>query len=128
MRALRIVIVCCAALLGSSACPAADAVPGRVALVVGNGAYDEAAGMPVLPNADEDGRAMGAALRALGFTVVEAIDADNQQLVQALREFGEQAIGAEIALFFFAGHGLQVNGENYLLPIGASIESQRDLE
>ncbi|MEE8272391.1 MAG: caspase family protein, partial [Alphaproteobacteria bacterium] len=113
--------------LGLAAMPAL-AGEGRVALVVGNGNYSLRDDIPALPNAPNDGRAVAAALDGLGFDVITVIDADRATFEQALRDFGRRSIGAEIALFFYAGHGLQVDRENYLLPVSADIETQRDLE
>ncbi len=96
----------------------------RVALVLGNGAYTE---IPALPNAVNDARAMAALLRQTGFTVLSAYDADRSGMEQALRRFGEQAAGAEAALVYYAGHGLQASGGNYLLPVGATADEPADL-
>src|SRR5215218_11359661 len=96
--------------LARLAAPAAAAEEGRrVALVVGNGAYAETAALPNPPN---DARAMASALRGLGFEVVEAIDVDHPAMLEALAGFAERLEGAQVGLFFYAGHGLQVAGEN----------------
>lgn len=109
-----------AAVLG--AVPALAAAP--VALVVGNGAYVEAAPLPNPPN---DARAVAAALHRLGFEVIEGYDLDKRGLEAALRRFGEKVPGADIALAFFAGHGLQVAGKNYLVPVDAKLVREQDL-
>ncbi len=96
----------------------------RVALVIGNGQYEH---ITELPNPPADARDMGQALRDIGFEVVEAIDADYLGMQDAFRQFGAEIEGADIALVFFAGHGLQVAGENYLLPTSAEVEQERDL-
>ena len=97
----------------------------RVALVIGNGAYRSTT---PLPNPGNDGRDMSAALKAAGFDVVEAFDADKRALDAALRDFTDKLIKADVALFFYAGHGLQVGLQNYLIPIDAKLERERDLE
>ena len=97
----------------------------RVALVVGNGAYKHTA---PLANPINDARDMSAALKARGFSVVEAYDADKRGLDVALRTFSERLAKADVALFFYAGHGLQVGLQNYLVPVDARLERERDLE
>lgn len=104
--------------------PAANAET-RVALVVGNGAYRSTT---PLSNPLNDARDMAAALKAAGFTVVEALDAGKPQFDSALRTFADNLTNADIALFFYAGHGLQVGSQNYLVPIDAKLDRERDLE
>jgi len=96
----------------------------RVALVIGNGDY-RVAGR--LTNPVNDASDMATALRRLGFDVVEGKDLDRRAMDQAIREFGRKLEGADLALFFYAGHGLQVNGKNYLVPIDATLERAGDL-
>ncbi len=98
---------------------------GRVALVVGNGAYEHAA---PLRNPANDAADMAAVLRRLGFAVIAGVDLDRGAFEGKLREFARAARGAEAALFFYAGHGLQVEGENYLLPVDARLAEEVDLE
>jgi len=71
---------------------------------------------------------MSAALKAVGFDVVEALDTDRRQLDGALRAFTDKLARADIALFYYAGHGLQVGVQNYLVPIDAKLDRERDLE
>jgi uncharacterized caspase-like protein len=97
----------------------------RMGLVVGNSAYE--ATTP-LANPLNDAREMTAALKASGFTVIEALDAGKRKLDGALRAFADQLSKADVALFFYAGHGLQVGLENYLVPVDARLERERDLE
>lgn len=99
----------------------------RVALVIGNGAYKDRSRIPALPNPPNDGRDMAEALRKLGFKVVEVIDADLDGMKKSLKRFADWADGARIALVFYAGHGMQANGENYLLPISASLNRAEDI-
>ncbi len=96
----------------------------RIALVVGIGGYLYA---PHLANPANDARAMSRKLSDLGFTVEERIDPDFRGLAKALREFGIRAQTADAAVVYFAGHGMQVDGENFLVPADAKLERQRDL-
>ncbi len=115
--------LCLALALLLTAYPAAAA--GRVALVFGNGRYEHA---PDLPNARNDGAAVAKALRELGFEVLEGIDADMAKTAQLVKRFARRAESADVALFYYAGHGMQVNGENYLVPVDAKLEKPSDLE
>lgn len=96
----------------------------RVALVIGNGAYRAATPLPNPPN---DAADVAAALRKLGFTVIEGRDLDKPALEDKIRAFGRALDRASVALFFYAGHGLQVAGKNYLVPIDAKLERPGDL-
>ncbi|GEO39253.1 hypothetical protein SAE02_34010 [Skermanella aerolata] len=96
----------------------------RIALVIGIGSYKYA---PELPNPPNDARAIGAALRKLDFEVQEVFDLDNRAFATHLRDFGVRASTADVAVVFYAGHGLQVRGQNYLLPSDARLERERDL-
>ncbi len=95
----------------------------RVALVVGNAAY---ADRP-LRNPVNDAQLMQTTLRDLGFHVQVATDVDRRGLLAALRDFEARARGAEVALFYFAGHGAQVGGANYLIPVNAQIRTETDV-
>jgi tetratricopeptide (TPR) repeat protein len=96
----------------------------RVALVIGNGKYQFAAPLANPPN---DAADIAQALRKLGFDVVEGRDLDRPGMDNAIRQFGRKLDDADIALFFYAGHGLQVNGKNYLVPVDAKLERPGDL-
>lgn len=122
MRPLSIVLIALFQIVWAA--PAALAEK-RVALVVGNGAYQSTT---PLPNPLNDARDMATALKAAGFDVVEALDADKRKLDGALRAFTDKLATADVALFFYAGHGLQVGAQNYLVPIDAKLERERDLE
>ena len=89
---------------------------GRVALVVGNSTYSHIAR---LPNPENDAADMAAALQRLGFEVTTAQDADRASLNEALRVFTRESVGADMALVFYAGHGLEMDGVNYLVPVDA---------
>ena len=96
----------------------------RVALVIGNGNYRHATR---LTNPVNDATDISAALRKLGFQVVEGLDLDKRGIEDKLREFGRKLAGARLALFFYAGHGMQVAGKNYIVPIDARLEQPGDL-
>lgn len=96
----------------------------RVALVIGNTAYEHA---PPLANPVNDARGMAAALRRLDFDVQESIDLDMVGMRRALRDFAGVLENADVGLFFYAGHALQVDGQNYLAPIDAKLERSSDL-
>ena len=91
----------------------------KVALVIGNGAYTNA--IPLL-NPTNDSNDMTAALEALGFTVFGGHDLDYATMGAKIGEFEEAARAADVTLLFYAGHGLQVNGRNYMIPINARLE------
>ena len=104
--------------------PAAD-VGKRVALVIGNGTYERPEDS--LPNPPNDATAMAVKLRALGFQVIEALDLDYRGMRVALRDFDRALEGADAGLFFYAGHGMEYRGRNYLFPIDAVLESEGDI-
>ena len=97
----------------------------RVALVIGNSAYKNAT---ELPNPKNDASDIAGVLGELGFEVVLGVDQDKQGMDGKVREFAEKAQDAKVALFFYAGHGMQVNGKNYLIPIDAKLESTTALD
>ncbi|WP_291846615.1 caspase family protein [Bradyrhizobium sp.] len=97
----------------------------RVAFVVGNGTYKNVA---PLPNPSIDAKAMASALRNVGFQVVEGTNLTRDKMTERLLDFGKKAQGADVAVFFYAGHGIAVSGTNYLLPIDADIKSEMDVK
>src|SRR6202051_3146393 len=97
----------------------------RVAFVVGNGAYKNVA---PLPNPATDAKSMAKLLRNVGFDVVEGANLTRDKMTERLLEFGKKAEGADVALFFYAGHGIAINGTNYLLPVDADIKSEMDVK
>src|SRR5262245_25665534 len=97
----------------------------RVAFVVGNGNYKAVA---PLPNPTVDAKAMASALRNVGFEVVEGSNLTRDKMTERLLDFGKKAQGADVALFFYAGHGIAISGTNYLLPIDADIKSEMDVK
>lgn len=98
---------------------------GRVALVIGNGAYRA---VPRLPNPISDASAVAESLRAAGFAVDLVRDAGKETMEGALRRFAAAVDGAELALFYFAGHGVQIGGDNHLLPVDARLAHARDVD
>src|SRR5262245_5975387 len=97
----------------------------RVALVIGNSAY---VNTPRLANPTNDAADLAATLKQLGFEVVEKRDLDKVGMDQAMRAFAETLSGAQLALFFYAGHGLQVSGQNYLVPVDAKLVTPAALD
>jgi uncharacterized caspase-like protein len=97
----------------------------RVALVIGNGAYQH---VPQLPNPPKDAKALAALLRNLGFDVVSGEDLDRNAMTAELRKFADKANNADVAMFFYAGHGLQLEGENYLLPVDSNPKTSMDVK
>src|SRR6266849_5150804 len=97
----------------------------RVAFVVGNGTYKNVA---PLPNPPIDAKSMAGVLRNAGFDVVEGINLTRDKMTERLLEFGQKTQGADIAVFFYAGHGIAVDGINYLLPVDADIKSEMDVK
>jgi formylglycine-generating enzyme required for sulfatase activity len=121
--AVRLAVLC--ALFALCALPAAQAASGqRVALLMGNANYQTGP----LRNPTHDVNEMAAALRALGFKVQVLLNANQNQMKRAVRDFGSQAQGAEVAFVYYSGHGTQAAGENYLIPLQASIAKEADYE
>ena len=106
------------------AAPLPASAAGRVALVVGNSTYEHTVR---LQNPANDAADLSAALRRLGFDVTVARDAGRTALTEALRAFTRRSAGADVALVFYAGHGMEMDGVNYLLPVDARVERDTDL-
>ena len=122
MYALRIVAV--AIVLATATLAGAQAEkPARVALVIGNGNYADAA----LPNAINDGADVAKELKAAGFEVIQRENATRKEMVLALREFGDRLGRNSTGVFYFAGHGMQVRGRNYLIPVDADIAREDEV-
>jgi hypothetical protein len=96
----------------------------RLALVIGNGGYRTSP----LKNPVNDARGMAQALRALGFQVIARENVSQKEMRRAIIEFGERLRDGGVGLFYFAGHGLQVGGRNYLVPVDAEIRSESEVE
>lgn len=97
----------------------------RVALVIGNAAYKH---VTPLKNPKNDAEAITAALTRLDFQVVTAVDVDRLAFERKVRDFARAIRGSDVALLFYAGHGLQVHGRNYLAPIDARLKDEADLD
>ena len=97
----------------------------RVALVIGNSAYQHT---PKLTNPKNDAADVAAALKAYGFQVVDGFDLDKPAFDRKVRDFATTLKGSDVGLFFYAGHGLQVRGHNYLVPIDAKAEGAETLD
>ena len=103
--------------------PAAPTVERRLALVIGNGAYD----VSPLRNPVNDARATASALRQSGFQVTERINLTQAQMREAIREFGDRLHAGGVGLFYYAGHGMQVKGRNYLIPVRTDIKREDEV-
>lgn len=113
---------------GKLTVPAAPVASGarKVALIVGNGAYRS---VPKLDNPPRDARLIADTLRSLGFqTVTLAPDLARDQFFAALRDFGREAEKADWAVVYYAGHGMEIGGVNYLIPTDAKLAADHDAE
>ena len=97
----------------------------RVALVIGNSNY---AHVPILPNPRNDASDIGAALERLGFAVTRLENVDRNSLWQGLQEFKRAASVSKVAAVFYAGHGIEVDQRNFLVPVDARLASDQDVE
>ncbi len=118
-RRLALAAACVLALVS----PAAAAK--RVALVIGNAAYANA---PALANPANDASDVAEKLKELGFEVIVGLNTDKRAFDSKLREFSTALESADAAILFYAGHGLQIAGRNYLVPTDAKLERERDVE
>lgn len=96
----------------------------RVALVIGNGAYTY---VKALPNPTNDARSIARSLRDIGFTVTEGIDLDRAAMLNMTHEFLREAARAQVAVVYYAGHGVQIDGRNYLVPVDIQFQSGTDV-
>ena len=96
----------------------------RFALVIGNGAYRN---VPALANPPNDAKDIAAALKSLGFKVTLKLDLDLAAMQRAIDEFALESADADVSLFYYAGHGLQLAGRNYLVPVGAELRQPDDI-
>jgi uncharacterized caspase-like protein len=97
----------------------------RLALLIGNSHYTHGGS---LGNPVNDVRAIKKALVGLGFTVMKYEDCSQKTMKRAMDKFGRKLKGRDVGLFFYAGHGVQVNGHNYLLPVDAKLDTEHDAE
>ena len=96
----------------------------RFALMIGNGDYD----FSPLKNPANDTKAMAGILHKLGFSVIEKYNLSQKEIKRAIDHFGKQLKDGGVGLFYYAGHGIQVQGQNYMIPVGANIVSEGDVE
>ncbi|RUV14413.1 hypothetical protein EOD00_01690, partial [Mesorhizobium sp. M7A.T.Ca.TU.009.01.3.1] len=92
----------------------------RVALVIGNSKYIHAV---ALPNPANDAHLIASTLRNAGFEVIEGMDQDNAGMHSLISRFTEQSYDADLAVIFYAGHGMQVDGKNFVIPVDAELTS-----
>jgi uncharacterized caspase-like protein len=95
----------------------------RIALVIGNAAYRSAP----LRNPVNDAQAVAAALKAVGFQVILRENATQREMLDALKEFSQRASKSQVRLLFYAGHGVQIKGRNYLMPVDAEVQTEDDI-
>lgn len=127
MRTLHVVIFLFIAALAWTLGTSPALSDKRVALVIGNSAYKSAP----LANPVNDARLMATTLRNMGFEVQDHYDLRQNQIKRAIRDFGQrlERKGREaVGLFYYAGHGVQVGGRNYLIPVGAEIQNEGDVD
>lgn len=106
--------------------PAAAEQGRRIALVIGNSAYKN---VSALANPERDAEKVAQSLRAVGFASVTLVsNATREKLIDALRAFAEESEQADWAMVYYAGHGIEVNGTNYLIPIDARLAADRDVQ
>lgn len=102
-----------------------QALASKVALVIGMANYEH---VVHLKNTLNDARNVGAKLEQVGFKVTYAIDTTQSQLLDIMKTFSFQAETADIALIYYAGHGVEASGENYLIPVDANVKSNKDVQ
>ncbi len=128
MQRLGLLVATVLLLLSAALAPACHAAPERrVALVIGNGAYRH---VNALRNPDSDARLMAETLRRLGFSLVGGaaqLDLDRAGMEAAIRQFRAAIAPGAVAFFYYSGHGVQVDGSNYLVPVSAAPASERDI-
>lgn len=118
---IRIIVFCAICVFSTSVAAATD----RVALVIGMGAYQT---IEPLENTRNDARDMAKVLEGIGFDVTLSLDASTNELHQQLDEFAFRSEVADLALIYFSGHGVEVQGENFLIPVDAQVTSNRDVQ
>ena len=121
MRALRVVVIWAMCLLA----PAAWAAGDRVALILGLGAYQT---IPALDNTRNDASDMARTLEDIGFDVTLSLDTTGEEMRQLLQDFAFRSETADLALVYFAGHGVEVQGENFMIPVDAQVSSNLDVQ
>lgn len=122
-RALALTLLLGLFAQGSVAQPLAGGPDERMALVIGNANYSRAA----LKNPVNDARAVAAALRELGYGVVYRENAAQGDMIDAMREFALKSANSQVRIVFYAGHGAQLKGRNYLVPVDASFKDEEEV-
>lgn len=117
----RSLMVCIVALFALSSPAFAET---RIALVIGNAKYSTS----TLKNPANDAAAIASALKKLGFVVIHRENATQRNMLEAMREFVDKAGSYDVRLLFYAGHGMQITGKNYLMPVDAALGDERDLQ
>src|SRR4051794_34271883 len=117
----RLLYLGCALVAATLSCShIAVAAEQKIALVIGNAAYPTSR----LRNPVNDAKAMADKLRSLGFDVLLRTDSNQRDMTRAISQFGQKLALGSVGLFYYAGHGMQVRGKNYLIPIDAEIETE----
>ena len=117
--------VCCFVFIILASICVDSSAESKIALVIGNGKYQHAENLPIPAN---DARAISKQLQQLGFTTIEGIDVTKGEMKSLLRRFSKKLTTDTIALFYYAGHGIQREGKNYLIPVNADIKKAYELE
>jgi hypothetical protein len=120
-----IAVIAAAVMAAVFSVSASAATQTKVALIIGNGAYKS---VPELPNPPNDGADVAAALTRIGFSVRLATNVSYDEMRRALLEFSGKARNSEMAVVFYAGHGMEVAGENWLIPVDAELKTDLDTE
>lgn len=97
----------------------------KMALIIGNQSYQYTT---PLRNPKNDARSMAQVLRSCGFEVIEVIDGSASQMKVAIRDFGAKIVGADVALFYYSGHGMQVDNFNYIIPVDFRLQTKADIK
>jgi uncharacterized caspase-like protein len=97
----------------------------RLALVIGNASYQSGGS---LRNPVNDARAMAGTLQSMGFEVLKFENATSSDMKRAINEFGKRLAGNDVGLFFYAGHGIQYKGQNYMIPVEADLQTPEQIE
>ena len=124
-RGTKLVSAAAAAIAAFLALAAPARAQDKVALIVGNGTYQN---VPVLPNPPHDAADVAAAFARLGFSVQVVTNASYEDMRRALLKFSGQARNAQMAVVFFAGHGMEMDGDNWLIPVDAELKTDLDVD
>jgi hypothetical protein len=122
---LTVALASLASLIALIGLPAEALAAKRVALIIGNSAYKSAG---ELPNPKNDATDISVVFKRLGIEVIEGIDLDKAAFDRKIRDFATALQGADVGVFFYSGHGLQVGGQNYLVPVDAQLSSAAALD